>query len=108
MHGGTLTRNKDDNRNAAYFFCNGMSDPWLRKYVTSISCMSWDRANFFNYGCQVVSKIHHCTYLGILTLAHINPPSFLSAGRSLTNYLFLSDCRPVNLMYTGYPLKLGP
>jgi len=31
MHGGTLTKDKEDNRNAAYFFCDGSSDPWFGK-----------------------------------------------------------------------------
>lgn len=32
-HGGTLTHTDIDFRNAEFFFCDGMNDPWLKQYV---------------------------------------------------------------------------
>lgn len=39
-HGGTLTQNKKDNLDAVYFFCDGLLDPWVSRYVRSASYAS--------------------------------------------------------------------
>ena len=37
MHGGTVARTYQERRTAHYYFCSGAGDPWVARYVPSLS-----------------------------------------------------------------------